>query len=135
MRGSVQLVYIVWYFQFFLAFIYYSRWCYLHYIVLCFCLINLFIFHRAAHNLLEDFVGIYLDGKSSFLHATVDKEFSPLEVNVWFILSICKREICTVIICLYFINLLVVFSVHITMGTNSTCVPVNSHLMLCKTEG
>lgn len=34
---------------------------------------------EAAHNLLEDFVGIYLDGKSSFLQATVEKNFSPFE--------------------------------------------------------
>ena len=27
------------------------------------------------------------------------------------------------------------FSVHITMGTNSTCITANSHLMLCKTGG
>ena len=38
-------------------------------------------FYRVAHNLLEDFVAIYLDGKSPYLEATVDRTFLPFEVN------------------------------------------------------
>ena len=59
--------------------------------------IILFCFHRAARNLLEDFVGIYLDGNSSFLQETVDKKCLQFEVNISFMLSICKHEICTLI--------------------------------------
>lgn len=81
--------------------------CHWHHLVLCFCLLNLFIFHRAARYLLEDFVGIYLAGNSSFLQETVDKNCLQFEVNIWFMLSICKHEICSFImwtaICLGYI--------------------------------
>ena len=138
----------------FASIICYCCWCcYWHHLVLWFCLLNLFIFHRAARNLLEDFVGIYLDGNSSFLQETVDKKCLQFEVNISFMLSICKHEICTFImwkaICVGFIYIyklyiyiynfiflfIYLFSVHITMGTNSTCITANSHLMLCKTGG
>lgn len=82
----------------FASIICYCCWCcYWHHLVLWFCLLNLFIFHRAARNLLEDFVGIYLDGNSSFLQETVDKKCLQFEVNISFMLSICKHEICTFI--------------------------------------
>ncbi|KAJ7336489.1 mms19 nucleotide excision repair [Desmophyllum pertusum] len=34
---------------------------------------------EVAHNLLEDFVGLYLDGKSPYLETTVDRTFLPFE--------------------------------------------------------
>lgn len=40
-----------------------------------------FFLHRAAHNLLEDFAGMFLDGKSSYLEATDDSTFSPFGVR------------------------------------------------------
>ena len=124
-RGSIELIYIVWYFSIFSFFSRYWCWCcHWHHLVLCFCLLNLFIFHRAARNLLEDFVGIYLDGNSSFLQETVDKKCLQFEVNISFMLSICKHEICSFImwtaICLgyiyiylYILNFLfIIFSPH-----------------------
>ena len=36
---------------------------------------------------------------------------------------------------IYYYIFIYLFSVHITMGTNSTCITANSHLMLCKTGG
>ena len=40
----------------------------------------LFVF-RGAHILLDDFVVLYLDGKSSSLEETVDVPFRPFEVS------------------------------------------------------
>ena len=40
----------------------------------------LFVF-RAAHILLDDFVVLYLDGKSSSLEEAVDVSFRPFEVS------------------------------------------------------
>ena len=50
---------------------------------ICACIYTelfLFVF-RAAHILLDDFVVLYLDGKSSSLQEAVDVPFRPFEVS------------------------------------------------------
>ena len=50
---------------------------------ICACIFTellLFVF-RAAHILLDDFVVLYLDGKSSSLEEAVDVPFRPFEVS------------------------------------------------------
>lgn len=57
-------------------------------------LINFLLFFREAHDLLNNFVTLYVDGNSSFLDKTFQGTFLPLEVAIhFFFLNLSQRLI------------------------------------------